>query len=78
MLAQLISHISDKAPLHHTIDPIAHLNARDPFNLGDKLQILAHRHLGIERRVLWEIADPLTNLIGLGDNIKPSYRSFTR
>ena len=59
--------------LHHRVDAIVEVRAH-ALDLPDEAQVLGHRHVGIERRGLWEIPGAALGLERLLEHVEAGDR----
>ena len=68
--------VLDAAFLHDMVDVRAAVRARHALEPGDEVEIARHRHVGVERDVLREIADAATHFDRLVEHAKASHVSL--
>jgi hypothetical protein len=70
--AMTVRHVIDPRALHRCLDPLFAFARRQPLGLDarDKLQILAHRHFGVERRRFRKVSGPALGLDGLVEDVE--------
>jgi hypothetical protein len=61
--------VRDARLFHRNVDPLLADAARDAMNLGHEAEVVAHLHLGVQRYVLGQVADPPTSFQRLREHV---------
>src|SRR6266404_262650 len=61
----------EAAELHDAVDGVLDRGFRHALDAGDEAQVRLGRHVGVERRVLGQVADPPPHLGALGEDVEP-------
>jgi hypothetical protein len=68
-----VRHVGDPRALHHGRDALLALARRDTLDLGHEVQVLAHAHVGIERRRFREVAGPPLGVEGMIEHVEAGH-----
>ena len=65
-----IGHVGDVRALHHARHPRLALAGRDALDAGDEVEVLADRHVGVERRRFRQVAGAALGLDRVREDVE--------
>ena len=74
LAAVAVGHVVDVGALHHRRDALAPLLRRHALDAGDEVEVLAHRHVRVERRRFRQVAGAALGFDRVREDVEPGHR----